>query len=320
MKKLDNLKFSPKWVSHLGCLKGCLDFLGVEMTDAWLYGGTGHAFIINIGEDSCPSGPTAWKTMMFFEQAPKLGYEIKGVFGSKYNQSLEDLQKEAWVFTQKSIDEDLPVYAWEVEIPEFYVIYGYDEVGYYYSGPGADEGKGPKPWQELGDTGIGLVELYKLKPVEVYAPVDVVQSAFEQVLKHASNPEDWIFENYASGLKGFDNWIRGLESGKANRFGMGYNAAVWHECRKFGVEFLQEAKERLDGVAVNLFDGAIEHYQRVTDRLGKVSERYPWTPEGGDTTIPVDEQCTEAVVWLKDARDAEAKGLAILEQIIGAIS
>ena len=83
MNVLENLKWSPKWVSHLGCVKGCLDFLGIEITDAWLYGGTGHAFIINIGEDSCPSGPTAWKTMMLFEQGLALGYEIKGVFGSK---------------------------------------------------------------------------------------------------------------------------------------------------------------------------------------------------------------------------------------------
>ena len=67
MKKLENLKWSPKWVSHLGCVKGCLDYLGIDMTDAWLYGASGHAFIRNISEDSCPSGPTAWKTMMLCE-------------------------------------------------------------------------------------------------------------------------------------------------------------------------------------------------------------------------------------------------------------
>ena len=56
MKELANLRWSPKWVSHLGCVKGCLDFLGTKMSDAWLFGGTGHAFIINISEDSCPNG------------------------------------------------------------------------------------------------------------------------------------------------------------------------------------------------------------------------------------------------------------------------
>jgi hypothetical protein len=292
-----------------------LDYLGIEMTDAWLYGGTGHAFIINISANSCPSGPTAWKTTMLYEQAPYLGYEIEGVFGSKYHQDLKNLQKEAWDFTRKSIDAGLPVYAWEVEIPEFYVIYGYDAVGYYYSGPGADEGKGPKPWDELGDTGIGLVELYSIKPVEPKPPVLFVKSAFEQVQKHASNPSDWIFENYASGLKGFETWIRGLESGKANRFGMGYNAAVWYECRKFGVDFLREAKVRLERKADSTFDEATAHYQVVAKCLSQVSKLYPWTPEGGPGVIPVDDTCQKAVVLLKEACEAEAAGLGRLEKI-----
>ena len=122
MKKLNDLTWSPKWVTHLGCVKGCLDYLGVEIRDAWLYGGSGHAFILNISKDSCPSGPTAWKTMMLFQQARSLGYEIEGVFGSKHQQDLKALQQEAWEFCQKTINAGLPVYAWEIEIPEFYVI------------------------------------------------------------------------------------------------------------------------------------------------------------------------------------------------------
>ena len=155
--------------------------------------------------------------MMLVQQAPSLGYEIKGVFGSKHQQDLEALQREAWEFCQKTINSGLPVYAWEIEIPEFYVINGYDETGYYYSGPGADEGKGPKPWDELGDTGIGLVELYSVSPVEPHPPETVVKSAFEKVIKHAENTEGCIFDNYASGLKGYDIWIEGLAAGKANR-------------------------------------------------------------------------------------------------------
>jgi hypothetical protein len=319
MKRLENLKWSPKWVTHLGCVKGCLDYLGIEITDAWLYGGIGHAFVINISEDSCPSGPTAWKTQMLYELAPNLGYQIEGVFGSKYQRNLIDLQKEAWDFARQSIDEGYPVYCWEVDIPEFYVIYGYDEDGYYYSGPNTGEGKGPKLWKELGDTGIGIVELYNLKPVSAKADSEVVKDSIRKTLKHASNPPDWIFKNYASGLKGFDTWIQGLESGKANRFGMGYNAEVWGECRGFAVEFLKEAKGRVDGPSNSLFDEAIEHYQVVADRLAKVSENYPWTPVGGPQVIPVDEQCQAAVGWLKEARDDEAAGLKTLEMLLTAL-
>jgi hypothetical protein len=199
------------------------------------------------------------------------------------------------------------------------VVYGYDELGYYYSGPGVDDGKGPKSWKELGDTGIGIVELYNLKPVEPKTPQEVVRSAFEKALKHAENPKEWIFENYGAGLKGFDNWISGLESGIASRFGMGYNAAVWHECRKYAVDFLGEAREHLGGLVPDLFNRVISHYQLVADRLGELSEVYPFNPEGGPQIIPVDGQCLEAVRWLKEARKAEAEGLMVLEQIVKAI-
>ena len=47
-KKIENLRWQPKWISHLGCVKGCLDHLGVGVSDAWLFGATGHAFVINI--------------------------------------------------------------------------------------------------------------------------------------------------------------------------------------------------------------------------------------------------------------------------------
>lgn len=317
MKKLENLKWSPKWVSHLGCIKGCLDYLGMEMTDAWLYGGTGHAFILNIHETVCASGPTAWKTMMLFDGGQNLGYEFEGVLAWKHEPiDFSQFQEQAWEFARKTIDEGLPLYGWELDTPEFYVIYGYDQTGYYYSGPGANGGQKPKAWKELGDTNIGLIEVYSIQPGEPQNDVITVRSALERALKHARNPKCWIYDHYASGLKGYDLWIKAMESEKANRFGMGYNAAVWRECRELAVEFLGEARTRLRGRASALFDEGTEHYQVVADRLGKVSESYPWAPEDGDRTIPFDKQCQETVEWLKEARKAEEAGLGALEKIV----
>jgi hypothetical protein len=70
-----------------------------------------------------------------------------------------------------------------------------------------------------------------------------------------------------------------------------------------------------DVIASRLFDEAIEYYNVVADRLGRVSESYPWTPEGGPKVVPVDDQCKEAVGWLKEAPEAEAEGLIALEKI-----
>ena len=67
----------------MGCLSGCTRYLGIPATDSWIYGATGHAFIINISRDSCPSGPTAWKTQPLFHLGRNIGYTPDGVFAFK---------------------------------------------------------------------------------------------------------------------------------------------------------------------------------------------------------------------------------------------
>ena len=45
MKKLDNLYWVPRWTSHMGCIKGRLNYLQLDISDAWLYGTTGLAYL-----------------------------------------------------------------------------------------------------------------------------------------------------------------------------------------------------------------------------------------------------------------------------------
>jgi hypothetical protein len=49
MKKvIENLKYRPLWISHIGCIKACLDYLDSDISLPWLFGATGHAFVLNI--------------------------------------------------------------------------------------------------------------------------------------------------------------------------------------------------------------------------------------------------------------------------------
>ncbi|MFX0145817.1 MAG: winged helix-turn-helix domain-containing protein, partial [Candidatus Hodarchaeota archaeon] len=56
IKMLSNVEFKRYRVSQLASLHGCLEYLGINMTCQWLFGVTGHAFIINIKDLVCPSG------------------------------------------------------------------------------------------------------------------------------------------------------------------------------------------------------------------------------------------------------------------------
>lgn len=247
-----------------------------------------------------------------------MGYSfVNSVVAFKTNADFSQRQKEAWDKTRESIDAGIPCYGWELEQPEYYVITGYDDTGYYYNGPGIEGEKGPKPWQELGDTGIGIAEIYGIEQIVPSDDAETVKDAIEFALKHSENPPEWIFPNYRSGLAGYDTWIETVEKSEATGLGMAYNAAVWAECRALGLKFLDEAKQRLDSTITPLLEDAIQSYFPVVDCLSRVVELFPMMPP--DDGIEEDERYRQGLEQLKKAREAEEKALGSLEKIVAAL-
>ena len=146
---LENLQWAPRWTSLIGCIKGCLDYLKQDVSDAWLFGATGHAFVLNISQGLCPSGPTAWDTAPSLALGRNIGYAVVGIdeYCPDKQNDLPFAQKQAWDYVRNAIDDGFPCFGWELQVPEYYVIYGYDETGYYISGPADEDGAGPIPWQ-----------------------------------------------------------------------------------------------------------------------------------------------------------------------------
>ena len=301
------------WTSHMGCLKAAADYLGLQLSMPWIFGGTGHAFIINMHHEGCPSGPTAWRTEMLFELGNNLGYTVNGVWGGINEQGFAEKLERGRETIAYALDKGLPCYGWEIEIPEYYCISGYDDDGFYYTGPTAPEVKGPKAWDSLAKVDIGLLELYYVERGEPAHPAVIVREALQFAMEHATSPVKWTYPGYKAGLQGWDLWIKAVEK-EHNPIGFGYNAAVWQECRCAAVEFLKEAAERL-GDEKGLFAGAIEHYTAVRDNLAQLTRIYPFPPQE-DTT----QDKEQAIELLNTAREAEAKGLAALGLIVDALN
>ena len=318
MKRLEGLRWEPLWVSHLGCLKGCLDHLGVGVTAAWLFGASGHAFVLNLADDLCSSGPTAWKTNVLLTLGSSVGFRTIVVFGFRGNGDLESAQKRAWETARRAIDDGVPCYGWELDVPEFYVINGYDDVGYYYQGCTAEDGSGPKPWRELGDTDIGCVELVVVHPQEPRDDATIVRNALEFAVAAAGGGKDWVVPGYTMGLTAYDTWIAALEGGRASGVGSAYNASVWESCRRHAVGFLEEARERLGGRAHTAFEEAIGEYAAVAAGLAGVAELFPFVgtdEEQRNSNIRDAHRVSQAVRHLALARDAESRGAKLLAVI-----
>lgn len=138
-KNLEPLYWKPMWATHLGSIKGCLDHLNIPVSEAWLMGATGQAFLMNIDSRVTAGGPTAWNTEMMVNLGSNLGYVIHGICAWKSEENFLEKQKLAWENTKRAIDQGYPCYGWELGLPEYYVVCGYNEHGYYYSGIGTAE-------------------------------------------------------------------------------------------------------------------------------------------------------------------------------------
>ena len=319
VRQLEGLRYVPAWVSHLGCIKGCLEYLGSDITMPWLYGGTGHAFITNMHDVVCASGPTAWRCEhLVLALGPNLGYDVDSLWAAKGAPDFADLQKVAWDAVRGWLDGEIPCYGWELAIPEYYTVHGYDETGYYYWDMVNDGPAGPKPWQELGDSEVGFLFIGKVELCEAASDEKIVRDAFSATLRHAEDPEGLAYPGYQTGPAAFVVWAEALAEGRASRFGQGFNGMVWSECRLRAVEFLAEARKRLAGVADDLFDEATEHYLVSRDKLKAVSDMHPFKLPSAD-----DEEerlCdAEAAAMLREVATAEEKGLATLGKVVEAL-
>jgi hypothetical protein len=315
-KQLEGLRIQQRMVERLGCIKGCLEYLGSEVSFPWLYGGTGHAFIVSLDPGVDVSSPDSWDHQPQFDLGPNLGYSINGFSALKdeAGDAFPQVQREAWDFVRTNIDRGVPCFGFELKAyyGGYWVIYGYDDVGYYYSG--WEEG-GPLPWDKLGELFVPVLEVRSVQLCDPASGVKAVVDGLAFALEHAQNPSEWICSQAQSGPAAWDYWARALESGEAKRDHHTYNAQLWLECREMAVAFVSEAKERLPGRCDDLFDEAGVRYAAVCEQLRALIELHPPRDQpnwGPDSTF----SSAEAAAIVRQAAERDEEGLACLQQIV----
>ncbi|MEI6502626.1 MAG: hypothetical protein WCP21_16575, partial [Armatimonadota bacterium] len=147
------------WDSYLGCLQGCLKYLHSDVSPAWLYGVSGHAFGLNIHQQLCPSGPhvwSGWGSLQGREGLLGLKIERVGPWYKGHDDEYEAHQQVAWDRTRKALDAGTACIGYDLSWAEFYVINGYDDGGYRYwnTNMGALKQEGPVAWDQYGDGGV----------------------------------------------------------------------------------------------------------------------------------------------------------------------
>ena len=308
--KIENLQWTTRWLTHLGCLEGCTRYLGLDVSPEWLAGGSGYAFAMRLHEELCPAGIIAWAPPDALGR--NVGYETSGI--APDDEDVAKQQKAVWTATNEALDQGIPCIGFAMEAWQSYIIYGYDDDGYFYQ-PVHEGGDGHFPKRKMGvDVPCVMTFIKRADPAD---DSTAVREALKFAVQYASNPDiapGWGGDpaEFADGLAGYDLWIKSIESGRADGHGMGFNAQVFAELRRMAVGFLKEAAKSLKMQAE--FKDAIRQYEVVASSLGSVADLFPLPAD--PEHMKDDDRCRAALDHLRTARCAEAAGLKHLQELL----
>lgn len=306
----ERMKPFPAWSSFMGCTKSCADWLGIDHSPDWIWGVSGYAFLLNMHPTLCPSSPTAFDNSFLKNNAEALGLGFQAIIFTKGDPNFAEKQKEALEYTRQALERKQPVFGLELNIPEYYLITGTDETGYRYID--MDGQTKTCPWEKLGTSDIGLVEINMIAKAEQNLSVaDQVRSALKFLAAYQADPASYALPGYTMGLGAYDVWIGALRKDAPDPFGLTYNARVWGEARSGALGFLQEIKSKLgarDDYA--LLDSAILHFSSVEQAFREINGLFHSFPPNPEEHTK--ENFQRAAELLTQARDAEQAGIKAL--------
>ncbi|GEL77841.1 hypothetical protein [Tenuibacillus multivorans] len=308
--------FLSSWSSAGTSIYNSTRFLKDDLTLVEVMGYTGHAFRININAaDVDVAGPTGYDWGSFFSKGLKnIGFTCQSVRTDHHTPPTPNELKEALSLVQTSIDKGVPVITWDLFIPEFGNIYGYDDEKRELMGKDPN-GDGPLAYEKLGRGQVNELFVMTLdEPFEVDQKT-MLKGALELAIDHAyQNEHANETPPYQNGLVGYDAWIQAFEKGEVSDFGNAYNAVVVYDARKFAAQFFRKIEEEwLDHDVVKSLAGQVaQEYQKVADHLGELVYLFPF-PHGGDPNNPKNAQF--AIEQLKQAKKYETQATEGLEKM-----
>jgi hypothetical protein len=294
---IEGLHQPPFNTTLLGVLHGALGFYGWPTSPAMTFGGCGHAFLINVHEELCPSGPYCWNREPFVPLVRNLGMAMEdlGFFhaGSSptdrtaVESRLRDAMDGGLVCALLNLENQL--------------ILGYDETGLHTARPWPCAGNFPPDrltygtWAELGDE--IHVSFFLLRKVPRADDATIARDALAYAVDLYRNPARHTGEHYGVGGEAYDNWARAV-AGHGASHGNWWNATVWSECRAMAAAFFAEIGGRYDGAAAAAADDLRRAYEEIAGLLERAS----------DKEMPTDEKV--ALV-----RDLKARELAAIDGV-----
>lgn len=308
------VEYRPAWLSWVGSTTGCLNALGVECDLADVAGYSGIAFFINVHEELCPSGPTAfdWQTLPTGVSCPGRStlvfaateFPIDGV-----GEGALDCRRAAYDLVTREVEAGRPCVLWGTYVPEFGIAVGVGNGSYHVESFRGHMGE-PQP-------AIPLHELAAPGGPYVLAFPTTTEVPREEADRYAVCHAVEMLEHrtacgpYATGAAGYDTWITALERDRAEAMGNSYNAQCWAEAKRFARDFLSRLAERSQHAAEPLSQ-AVAEYVRAASAMGELAQLFPFP--GDNREVDDRAKRSAGIEALRVSRDAEARAAEALKR------
>ncbi|MWV42440.1 sigma-70 family RNA polymerase sigma factor [Paenibacillus sp. HJL G12] len=330
------------WSTAGNVLHALAKAAGKNVSPAMVMGLTGLAFRMNIlPENVHIAGPTAYDFADVFPRGLRnLGLTARvvdgmtPVIGVNANlledsaKSIKAIQKrdihhalpEALDVIHHALDRGYPVMAWDLCIPEFGMVYGYD-----------DERRvlfinecGRKDTLDYHNLGRGVLEEIFVLAVDASLHItfkDQLREAFHMIIEHYKGNElqAHVPAGAVKGISAYDAWCEAFRNKKVEPNGNAYNIAVFGDSKKYAAQFLSEVAsswnltEDPHANMVELLVEAAETYRQTAEVFRKLHALFPY-PTGGEPNGK--EYASQAITLLEQAKSLEIKGVQQLEQIL----
>jgi hypothetical protein len=271
--ELENISMPGFNTSLMGVIKGVLDHYQFNTSVAKAFGGSGHAFLINIHENICPSGPYCWNRDGFVKLVKNLGLEMLnlGFCGGDSDPAERQKIEEA---IRGTLDKGIPC---SVDNMDNQIIYGYENDKLLLAQPWGNCVDVTPPtlsfgtWQEFGKEIHATFCAFK--KTDRKDDSTIIKESLTYAADLFENPQKYAWEKYKIGLAAYDNWVQGVEKGFGTSHGNLWNAMVWSECRSMASAYFTEIAQDLTGKPSKAAKHLSGMYKDIAGNLGRISDK-----------------------------------------------
>ncbi|MEN6480055.1 MAG: hypothetical protein ABFD20_10520 [Anaerolineales bacterium] len=228
--------------SFIAALATALQARGDPVEPVWLMGASGWAFRIIVEKGLCPSSTSVfdWRSILP-ESVRNAGWECIAVTRLWDEEAVRaERQAEARAAIVAGIDAGTPAIVWDLKLPEWGVITGYDDEAQVFYGLAGDGQPATMPYAELGEREVKILSVVVPGAPNGRPRAEAVRRALETAVRHAEGGEWGDRPEYQDGLAAFEQWARALTSpiGPTHEQAI-YHAAHWAGARCYARDFLR---------------------------------------------------------------------------------